>query len=232
MTAVEFLQRGAGRAVHEITAIASSFRQRKTSVLMLHSIGGAEGEFNISTASFARLVSCLADKNIVKGEDVTDAEESFAITFDDVCGNFYTNAFPLLQTAGIPFTIFVSLSLLDTPGFISTRMLREISESSLCTVGSHGINHCFFRHLDEKAMRAELYDSREELRNITGRKIELFAFPYGSVYQCGFRHKKLVNEYYRLGFGTIPAPVTDISPRYFLPRINVTEKFIREFCQQ
>lgn len=232
MTTVEFLQRGAGRVAHEITSVVSSFRQRKTSVLMLHSIGGTEGEFNISTASFARLVSCLADKNIVRGEEVTDAEESFAITFDDVCENFYTNAFPLLHTAGIPFTIFVSLSLLDTPGFISTQMLREISESSLCTVGSHGINHCFFRHLDKKAMRAELYDSREELRNITGKNIELFAFPYGSVYQCGFRHKKLVKEYYRLGFGTIPAPVTDISPRYFLPRINVTENFIREFYQQ
>lgn len=195
---------------------------------MLHQIGGAQkSEFNVSAKYFKLLADWLTGCQVAKAANATDCPAgSVILTFDDVHDGVYNIAYPLLCERNIPFTLFVSLSLLDQPGYINTAQLKEMAANPLCTIGSHGIDHTFFRNLDDASFRRQLSLSADKLEKITGARPELFAFPYGSVFQCGFTGKKRVADYYRFGFGTISKPVTLIDRDYFLPRINLTEEKI------
>ena len=104
-------------------------------------------------------------------------------------------------------------------------MLKEMADSELCTVGSHGWKHEFFYKFNKKGIRQDLESSKKHLESLIGMSVELYAFPYGSFYACGLKHKHLVSDYYKYGFGTVAVPITNPSllPKYFLPRINVTE---------
>ena len=46
----------------------------------------------------------------------TPPARSFAVTFDDGFANNFSVAYPILRRHGIPFTVFVTTGLLDTPG--------------------------------------------------------------------------------------------------------------------
>lgn len=197
-------------------------------ILMMHSIGGKTGDFNIATKSFEELIAFITTYNVIRLEEWEDCNNFYAVTFDDVFENFFSNGFPILKKHNCPFTIFVSLSLLDSPGYITTEQLKELAACPLCTLGSHGISHMPFADMSSKEFEENLKKSQNRLESITGRKIEMFAFPYGSYYECGFKRKHLVKKYYRYGFGTVQIPVTSprLLPNYYLPRINVEEDTI------
>lgn len=201
-------------------------------VYMIHNVGGTEGEFNIPTDQFERLLKCLSQNNVIRLENLELEAKFIALSIDDVPASFYYNAFPVLKKYKIPFTLFVSCSLLDTEGYITTDMLQEMSEFDLCTVGSHGWKHDFFCKFSEKEAREDLLRSKEKLENIIDKSVELYAFPYGSYYACGLKHKHLVNEFFKYGFGTVACPITKPSllPNYFLPRINLTNEVIDKIC--
>lgn len=184
--------------------------------------------FRLSTAQFRTLLLWLKGKNVVRLERWETERDFYALTIDDVPECFYQNAFPLLKEAGLPFTIFVNVSLLDTPGFISTDQLKEMAACPLCTVGSHGVNHGEFALLCKEQAATDLRQSREELERLIGKPVELFAYPYGSYYACGYAHKHLSAEVYRYAFGTVACPITHPSllRPYFLPRINVDSQTI------
>lgn len=211
-----------GKICHVFGAFAGRILPKKGVVYMLHEISDSDGEFCISSAVLEAFLASLDKEKVIHLEDWESKEDFIAITIDDVPENFYHNGFPLFQKYGIPFTIFVSTSLLDTPGFLNAAQLKELAQCELCTVGSHGTAHEFYKSFSREEKIRFLEDSKKKLSEICNRPIDLFAFPYGSVYACGFRDKKLVSKYYRYGFGTIASKVTkkNILPSYFLPRIN------------
>lgn len=195
---------------------------------MLHSVGDDRHEFNVSVIQFEQLLKKLQHRRLIRLEEWEKDRDFLCISFDDVPSSFYYNAYPLLKKYGIPFTIFVSCYLLDTENYITTKMLQEIAECELCTIGSHGCFHSFYSKLSKEGAIEDLSFSKKRLEDMTHRYIELYAFPYGSIYACGLRHKKLVSSFYKYGFGTLKTPITKPSllPRYFLPRINVDEALI------
>lgn len=202
---------------------------------MFHWIGdeilsGEPEQFRISIVSFCSLIEKLKLRNTIRLENWENEKNFFALSIDDVPENFYINAFPVLKKAGIPFTIFANIELLNTEGYITTEQLKEISECELCTVGSHGLKHDYYCKLDKEAAKRDLEGSKLELERIIERKVDLYAFPYGSFYACGFKRKNLVANYYKYGFGTIDMPITQhsILPHYFLPRINVSDDYINK----
>lgn len=232
MSPKELIYRIAGKAAHLYYERRAKGAKAAGRVLMMHKIGD-ESAFSLSTEAFSRLLNALKGKNVIRLEDWKTEHDFVALTFDDVAESFYLNAFPLLKQYGYPFTIFVALSLLDTPGFISTAQLQELAACELCTVGSHGISHSYFSRMTKTEVRNELQVSKERLEKLTGKKIDMFAFPYGSFYACGFGKRQLVAEVYEYGFGTVNIPITEkrLLPNYFLPRINVDEKYISSLCK-
>ena len=229
MTIGQLLSRIYSAGNHRALSFISRFMPEKGAVLMLHSVGGnPDYEFNIPTEKFEKLLTALSNENIIHLGDWEKAADFFALSADDVPQDFYVNAFPLLKKHGIPFTIFVATSLLDTDGYITTEQLKEMAASPLCTVGSHGVNHSFFRSLNKDERHDELAGSKRTLEKIIGKPVELYAFPYGSYYACGYHNKKQVLDNYKYGFGTVNAYITHprLLKKYFLPRINVNSALI------
>lgn len=190
---------------------------------MFHSIGDSRHDFNISVDSFSRFVEAIKRANVIRLEEWESQEGFVCLTFDDVADSFYYNAYPLLKKYSIPFTIFVSCSLLNKESYITTEMLKEIAECELCTIGSHGNKHLFFAGLSKEDAIEDLLTSKDTLEKLTRKSIQLYAFPYGSLYACGFKRKRLVGAFYKYGFGTVASPITrpSLLPFFFLPRINV-----------
>ena len=194
-------------------------------VLMFHNVGNSNGELNLDIPVFEALV----EKLVVEGKSRFIESTGFCIlTFDDVMESFYTNAYPILKSKQCPFTLFVSLELLDQPGYITTEQLKELATDPLCTIGSHGMKHTYFSKYTFAESRKDMEDSKFRLGELTGREITLFAFPYGSFYASGYKAKKQVMKLFEYGFSTVSSPVTKPSLCYrgFLPRINVDNNTI------
>jgi len=157
-------------------------------------------------------------------------QNSFMITFDDAYAGVYLHAFPVLKKYKIPFTVFISVSLLNKPGYLTEKQLKVLSDNGLCTIGSHGLEHIYFRELTCLEVKKQFGNSKEILEVITGKEVYAFAFPYGTFYECSLKNiRALSTSVYKIGFSTIPTGFIHpwLTYRYFLPRINVTEKFIR-----
>lgn len=196
-------------------------------IYMFHSIHDGETvpkEFRTNKESFEKFLESELKKrkassvnHIIEGK----GKGTFAITFDDVFENIYTNAYPILRRYNVPFTLFVATGLLNQPGYITSTELQELSQDALCTVGAHTVNHVRLR----TANRAyeEIIESKRKLENMLGKTVELFAYPYGSVFACS---KKNIKQVKKAGFSAAFSTMKGFVPvklgnyRFFLPRNN------------
>lgn len=196
-------------------------------IYMFHSIYEGETnpkEFKTNKESFELFLRKELEKRkvtslnqIVEGK----SKKSFAITFDDVFENVYTNAYPILKRYQVPFTLFVSTGLLDQPGYLTSGQLMELSRDRLCTVGAHTVHHVRLRTNQQSYQ--EIADSKKELENVIGKKIEFFAYPYGSIFACSKKNVKQVEKVgFAAAFSTIKGfvPLKSDKYRFFLPRNN------------
>lgn len=236
---MKLVRRIVGKISHIILEMLAKLSCSRGYILMLHWISDEQmpGEYEpyrISVENFKEFVLWLKTKKVIHLLDWERSEDFYSLTIDDVPESFYTNAFPILKDEGIPFTLFVNLSLLDKAGYISKDQLLEMSMCELCTIGSHGVYHSEYAVLNDKQALEELSESRRLLEKIVEKPVDLFAFPYGSYYACGFSNKHLVSDIYKYGFSTVSSPITrpQIFKNYFLPRINVSRKFLNNIiCQ-
>ena len=118
-----------------------------------------------------------------------------AITFDDGHRDNLTVALPLLEKFQLPMTLFVTAGFPGREGYLSREDLREISKHPLVTIGAHGLWHRHFNRLTPDEARFELTESRRLLAGITGKTVDLLAWPYGECNaelellsaECGYR---------------------------------------------
>ncbi|GAA0178401.1 polysaccharide deacetylase family protein [Clostridium sediminicola] len=78
--------------------------------------------------------------------------------------------------------------------------IKELSKDNLVTIGAHTTNHYNLRKLDKESVKKEIIDSKNQLQMITGKKVEHFAFPFGSKNEASKREFQIVSE---LGFKTV-----------------------------
>jgi peptidoglycan/xylan/chitin deacetylase (PgdA/CDA1 family) len=102
-----------------------------------------------------------------------------AITFDDGYRDNLTVALPLLEKFNLPMTLFVTAGFLGREGYLSEDDLRVISRHPLVTIGAHGLWHRHFNRLRTMEARFELVESRRRLAKITGKTVDLLAWPFG-----------------------------------------------------
>lgn len=217
-----------GKICHLGCSFIGNILPSKGCVYMLHEISDNIGEFCISVKELDQFLSSLDFNKVINLLEWERNSGFIAITIDDVPENFYLKGYPLFVKYGIPFTIFVNISLLDKPGFLTTNQLKELSRCELCTIGSHGTLHEFYRGFSKEEKLRFLEDSQKKLSKICNSPIDLFAFPYGSVYACGLKDKKLVSRFYKYGFGTITSNITSpcILNYFFLPRKNLSRNLL------
>ncbi len=169
------------------------------SVLVYHTISAPAdplpGDIDISPERFERQLRWLEHwRRVARLSETLHAPESdrlTAITFDDGYLDNLTVALPLLEKYQLPITLFVTAGFLGREGFLSPDELREISKHPLVTIGAHGLWHRHFTRLKAEEARFELTESRRLLSSITGRRVDLMAWPFG---ECDERLEQLSKE--------------------------------------
>lgn len=191
---------------------------------------------SISVDGFETFIQKLLKKGVRFGElnslDVKKTRKDSYITFDDIFSSAYYNAIPFLRKMQIPYTVFISSSLVGKESYIGEKELFELKQDKLCTIGAHSRGHKISCNLSAEELKEEI--SKQDFEKYLGSGVELYAHPYGSLYACP---KSVVHavgkEGYKLGFSTINGSLV---PRYiknnpyFLPRINVNESNYQYYC--
>ncbi len=73
--------------------------------------------------------------------------------------------------------------------------VKELSQHPLCTIGGHTVSHPALNQLSDDDFRQEVKVGIEKLESITGKKINHFAYPYGSPKEIGEREYRLIQEF-------------------------------------
>jgi peptidoglycan/xylan/chitin deacetylase (PgdA/CDA1 family) len=168
------------------------------SILVYHTISSPaaplEGDIDIPRERFLSQLQWLSRwRRVVPLEETLPgrATHSVAITFDDGYRDNLYVALPLLEKFKLPMTLFVAAGMVGQDGFLSADELREISRHPLVTIGAHGLTHRHFTKLPIAEARFELLESRRVLESLTGKPIDLMAWPYG---ECNARLEQLSSE--------------------------------------
>lgn len=161
-------------------------------ILAYHGIADEpDNPFTVSVTDFRDQIAHLkANCRVISLDQVADggrggdgpAEDRVVLTFDDGYRNFFTNAFPILQAAGLPATCFVIAGQLDgcDSRFLREPELAEMLESGLITVASHGYSHRSMAELPAEERRLEAERSKQVLEQRLGVPIRFFCYPYGT----------------------------------------------------
>ncbi len=188
------------RVVYLILAIANyvfSFGGRigrgDVVVLCYHGVSKDQG------GSFARHMAGIARKAVSLAGVGDGRACCFApkphvcITFDDAFENLLENALPILDSLGIPATVFaVPGNLGRTPQWrispshpehgeriMTAEHLRGISAGNI-TIGSHTLTHPALTELSAEQIRWELAESKRNLEEMLGRPVVDLALPHGA----------------------------------------------------
>ena len=114
------------------------------------------------------------------------------------------------------------------------KMVKEMLDSGLCTVGSHSLTHSILRKMSQDSVEKEFVNSRVELSRIFNTNVDILAYPFGSVYACSKDNIKAAqNTEYQLAFSTLNCHLTEnnMLNRFFIPRKNVNENNYKEILR-
>jgi peptidoglycan/xylan/chitin deacetylase (PgdA/CDA1 family) len=111
---------------------------------------------------------------------------------------------------------------------LSVEDIKKLSQDTFVTIGSHTRNHYPLSRLPKEKVYEEITAANKELEQLIHKKIEHFAYPFGSHIEAGEREFNVVKE---MGFKT--ATTTRIGTIYYehvnylccLPRIMLVENF-------
>ena len=140
-----------------------------------------DNPYILKPAFFSKFISsdsCFIPLSHILNER-KDGEIKYALTFDDGDESIYTDVFPLIKKNNIPVTLFISINLIGTPGYLSKNQLCEIIKCPLVSIGSHGYDHVDFSKLTFKQKKHEIIESREYLKQLTGQPVDYISYPYG-----------------------------------------------------
>lgn len=169
-------------------------------VFMYHHVDeGTPPSTSISPDVFAEHLDYLEREafRIMPLQDMLDAlanggsipDKSVAITFDDAYSSVLTEALPLLESRGWPFTVFVNTEAIDDGyrGYLTWEQIREIGRRG-GTVGNHSVTHA---HLIRRVGNESAAEWRQRISNeietagarlqreVGAFTIPVFAYPYG-----------------------------------------------------
>jgi len=152
-------------------------------------------------------------------------DHTVGITVDDAYRTIYTEAWPLLKAARLPFTIFVATRAVDRgyDDLMNWGQLRELVASGLVTLGDHSVTHPHMIELGRAEAREEIEESRRRIQQETAQRPTLFAYPYG---EYSFVLRKLVQELgFQAAFGQQSGVIGPGADRFTLPRFAMDEHY-------
>ena len=105
---------------------------------------------------------------------------SFLVTFDDGYSDFYTYVYPIAKEYNIPITVFVIDDCMETPGYLTWEQAKEMNDSGIISVYSHGLHHIEYNKEEPERLVNETNEAYTYLEERLEKSIlKVFAYPYG-----------------------------------------------------
>lgn len=110
-------------------------------------------------------------------------DRTVTVTFDDGYASTLTIAAPLLAARGMPFCVFVTPMLVDSPDrrYLDRGQLLELSRIPGVTIGAHGFRHVPLSGLSRNERRRNLTDARSWLEDAIQREVRSMSYPFGDT---------------------------------------------------
>lgn len=113
-----------------------------------------------------------------------------AVTLDDGYEDTYTVAYPIFKKYNVPFCVYITEGPVTGEvcpehmrGYkmLKERQIAELSQSPLCTIGSHTRSHVALSTLCKEDQYKEICRGKEWLERVVGHPVVDFAYPYGKT---------------------------------------------------
>ncbi|MDN0196928.1 polysaccharide deacetylase family protein [Streptomyces sp. S.PNR 29] len=168
-------------------------------VAMYHSVGDCSDDpYNITVAPerLDRQLAWLRRRGL-RGVSVAEllaargeGRRLVGLTFDDGYADFVTDALPLLRRWNCGATLFVLPGRLggdnawDPLGprkpLLTADGIRHAAAEGV-EIGSHGLTHIDLTKADDLTLKTEVAESRAQLMELTGARVDGFCYPYGTI---------------------------------------------------
>ena len=149
-------------------------------------------------------------------------DKTIAITIDDAYLSVFQIAYPLMLDRNIPFTLFVSSSVVDKgySSYMSWEQIKDMADHGV-TIGNHSANHL---HLVESnnAIHLEVISAQKRIKEKTSVDTTFFAYPYGEYDLEMTGQLKALNY---IAFSHQSGPIGEASNFQALPRFPVSEHY-------
>ncbi|TDG35944.1 polysaccharide deacetylase family protein [Pedobacter changchengzhani] len=112
------------------------------------------------------------------------------ITFDDTDQDQFTVGATTLKKYGFKGVYFIMTVAIGKKGrinYMTAAQIKQLSDDGN-TIASHTYDHKNFAQFKEEDWKTQIDEPTKKLENITGKKVEYFAFPYG-VFKKSSLHK-------------------------------------------
>ena len=154
----------------------------------------------IPPANFSQHIKMLADSgyHTILPDELYDylnygkklPEKPIMITFDDTDEDQFTVGASTLKKygyKGVYFIMTVSIGRKGRINYMTKEQIKQLSDEGN-TIASHTYDHKNFAQFTDEDWKTQIDEPTKKLEEITGKKVEYFAYPYG-VYKAANLHK-------------------------------------------
>ncbi|MDP4093313.1 MAG: polysaccharide deacetylase family protein [Bacillota bacterium] len=195
-------------------------------------INGVE-ELFVSPAEFEQQMKYLKDNNytVISFDELPMADKyknPVIITFDDGYEDNYTNAYPILKEFNFKATIFLCTNVIDKPQYLKKDQISNMSD--LISIQSHTISHTKLSTLKIGDLDKELEGSQKILTDLTGKPVNVIAYPFGDYNKTVLQETK---KYYSYAVTIDKGFYYKNNDRYQIKRIYVPRELdIKGFAEK
>ncbi len=156
-------------------------------------------------------------------EGKTLPEKPVVLTFDDGYRTFYENAFPLLKKHNMKAINFVITQGVGASAYLTWDEIAEMDKSGLVEFGAHTRHHPNLPDLSRGSQVDEIKGSKADLEAHLNKKIDWFAYPYGSY--SDFAITVVKEAGFKGAVSTIYGPIQSKDSLFLMHRIMVNGRY-------
>jgi peptidoglycan/xylan/chitin deacetylase (PgdA/CDA1 family) len=145
-------------------------------------------DYIVPIASFKEKIKMLADSgyHTILPDQLYDylttgaalPSKPIMLTFDDTDLDQFTIANPELKKYGFKAVYFIMTVSIGRPNYMNKEQVKQLSDEGN-VVASHTWDHHNFKKFTGKDWETQIDKPTKKLEEITGKKIEYFAYPFG-----------------------------------------------------
>lgn len=108
-------------------------------------------------------------------------EKVVLVDFDDGFIGNYLYAFDIVKKYNIPINIYVVDDLVGTPGYFNWEQAKEMSDTGLVSINTHGKTHIFYNKENTETLVEHIKYAHSNIEKKLGKSVtKVFTYPYGA----------------------------------------------------